>query len=71
VNKFVESGAVVAPGSPVVAVQNARDLEVDVAVPDDALARLSAGAPIAVRVDAVGGTPIVGQVSSPASAKCK
>src|SRR5450755_3469563 len=62
VNKFVEPGAVVAPGSPVVAVQNARDLEVDVAVPDDALAGLSAGTPIAVSVDAVGGAPIAGHV---------
>jgi HlyD family secretion protein len=62
VNKFVEPGAVVSPGSPVVAVQNARDLEVDVAVPDDALAGLSAGTPIAVRVDAVGGAPIAGHV---------
>ncbi len=62
VNKFVEVGAVVAPGTPVVAVQNARDLEVDVAVPDDALAGLSAGTPIAVRVDAVGGAPIAGRV---------
>jgi hypothetical protein len=31
-------------------------------VPDDALAGLSAGAPIAVQVDAVGGTPIAGHV---------
>ena len=62
VNKFVEVGAVVAPGTPIVAVQNARDLEVDVAVPDDALTGLSAGTPIAVRVDAVGGAPIAGHI---------
>lgn len=58
VNKFVEPGAVVGSGSPVVTVQNLNDLEVDVAVPDDTAATLLPGAPIEVRVDATGGTPI-------------
>jgi RND family efflux transporter MFP subunit len=58
VNKFVEPGAVVAPGSPVVTVQNSRDLEVDVAVPDDAAATLVPGAAIDVGVEAAGNSPI-------------
>ena len=58
VNKFVEPGAVVAPGSPVATVQNSRDLEVDVAVPDDMAATLVPGAAIEVGVEAAGRTPI-------------
>jgi multidrug resistance efflux pump len=58
VNKFVEPGAVVAPGSPVVTVQNSRDLEVDVAVPDDTAASLVPGAAIDVGIDAAGSTSI-------------
>jgi len=62
VNKFVEPGAVVAVGSPVVAIENAHDLEVDVAVPDDALAAVAPGMRIDVRVDAVGGAPISARI---------
>lgn len=62
VNKFVEPGAVVAPGSPVVAVQNSHDLEVDVALPDGTGAALAPGAAIDVRVDATGGTPIPARI---------
>jgi multidrug efflux pump subunit AcrA (membrane-fusion protein) len=58
VNKFIEPGAFVAPGSPVVTVQNSRHLEVDVAVPDDVAATLVPGAAIAVGVQAAGSTPI-------------
>ena len=59
---FVEPGAVVNPGSPIVAMQNSHDLEVDVAVPDDSLAALAPGTTIDVRVDAVGDAPIPARV---------
>lgn len=62
VNKFVEPGAVVVPGSPVVTVQNPRDLEVDVAVPDDVAAALAPGAAIGVVVDAAGSAPIPARI---------
>ncbi|GAC1543638.1 MAG: efflux RND transporter periplasmic adaptor subunit [Candidatus Velthaea sp.] len=62
VSKFVEPGAVVASGSPIVALQNSHDLEVDVAAPDDAVAGLDPGMAIEVRVDAAGGTPIPSRV---------
>jgi multidrug efflux pump subunit AcrA (membrane-fusion protein) len=62
VEKFVEAGAVVAPGSPVVALQDSHDLEVDVAVPDDALAGLVPGTPLAVRIDAAGGAPVPARI---------
>lgn len=62
VNKFVEPGAVVAPGSPVVTVQSARDLEVDVAVPDDVAATLAPGAAIDVRVEAAGNGSIPARI---------
>lgn len=61
-NTFVEPGAVVAAGSPVVTIQNSRDLEVDVAVPDDTLRALAPGTAIDVRVDAIGGAPIPARV---------
>ena len=62
VNKFVEPGAVVGPGSPIVTLQNARDLEVNVAVPDDAAAGLVPGTPIEVHVDAAGSAPIPARI---------
>jgi RND family efflux transporter MFP subunit len=49
---FVDPGAVVGAGSPVVAIEDAHALEVDVAVPDDRAAALAPGLPVAVRVDA-------------------
>ncbi len=61
-SKFVDPGAVVGPGSPVVALQNTRDLELDVAVPDDDLAGLVPGAPLAVRIDALGGKLVPARV---------
>jgi multidrug resistance efflux pump len=60
--KYVEPGAVVAPGSPVAAVQDDRSLEVDVAVPDEAIAAVVPGAPVDVRVDAAGSTVVHGRV---------
>jgi|GEM_PF-920647 len=62
VANFVETGAVVAPGSPIAALQDARDLEIDLAVPDDALAGLAPGRRLSVRVDAIGGAPLGGRV---------
>ncbi len=62
IKKFVEPGAVVAGGSPIVAIQNSHDLEVDVAVPDDMLGALAPGTAIDVRVDAIGGAPIPARV---------
>lgn len=62
VNKFIEPGGFVAPGSPVVTVQNARHLEVDVAVPDAIAASLVPGAAIDVAVEAAGSTPIPARI---------
>lgn len=52
--KFVQPGAVVGPGSPVVAIQNTSDLELDVALPEDDAASLIPGKALLVRVDALG-----------------
>ena len=62
ISKYVQPGAVVAQGSPIVAMQNSRDLEVDVAVPDDTVGALAPGTAIDVRVDAIGGAPIPARV---------
>lgn len=56
--KFVEPGAVVGPGSPVVSIQDTGDLELDVALPEDAAATLVPKTPLLVRVDALGDKPI-------------
>ena len=56
--KFVDPGAVVGPGSPIVAVQDPSELELDVAVPDDDLAGLAPGAAATVQVDAIGGKSV-------------
>ncbi|HVA38517.1 MAG TPA: efflux RND transporter periplasmic adaptor subunit [Candidatus Dormibacteraeota bacterium] len=61
-SKFVDPGAVVGPGSPVVALQNTHDLELDVAVPEDDVAGLAPGQGLSVRVDAVGGKGVPGHV---------
>ncbi len=60
--KFVDPGAVVGPGSPVVAVQDTHELELDVAVPDEDLGALVQGAPAIVRVDALGGASVPARV---------
>jgi multidrug resistance efflux pump len=60
--KFVEPGAVVGPGSPVVTVQNTHDLELDVAVPDQDVAGLVPGTPANVRVDAIGGKSVPARI---------
>lgn len=60
--KFVEPGAVVGPGSPVAAIQDASDLELDVALPEDDAAALAPGARLNVRVDALGGASIPARV---------
>lgn len=52
--KLVETGAVVGPGSPVAAIQDASDLELDVALPEDDAAALVPGTNLKVRVDALG-----------------
>jgi HlyD family secretion protein len=62
VNKFIEPGAFVALGSPVVTVQNARHLEVDVALPDAMAAAVVPGTAIDVEVEAAGGTPIPARI---------
>ncbi len=61
-SKFVDPGAVVGAGTPVVALQNTHDLELDVAVPDDDVAGLVPGAPLAVRIDAIGGKRVPARV---------
>lgn len=51
-DKFVQSGAVVGPGSPVVSIENTHDLELDVAVSNNDLLGLAVGQPVNVHVDA-------------------
>lgn len=60
--KFVEPGAVVGPGSPIAAIEDASDLELDVALPEDDAAALLPGAGLTVRVDALAGAHIPGTV---------
>jgi RND family efflux transporter MFP subunit len=60
--KFVDAGAVVSPGSPIVALQGTADLELDVPVPEELVRELSPGAPVAVRVDALGGLSVPGRI---------
>lgn len=60
--KFVEPGAVVGPGSPIVTVQNTSSLELDVALPEDNAAALIPGTSVAVRVDALRGKTVAGTV---------
>lgn len=62
VNKFVEPGAVVATGSPIVSLENSRDLEVDVAAPDEVAGALAPGSIVDVRVDAAGGRAMPSRV---------
>lgn len=56
--KFVEQGAVVGPGSPVVAIQDTSDLELDVALPEDDAAAIVPGSSLNVRVDALGNASV-------------
>lgn len=56
--KFVETGAVVGPGSPVAAIEDTSDLELDVALPEDDAAALVPGTRLLVNVDALGSTRI-------------
>lgn len=56
--KFIAPGAVVAPGSPIVALQGTRDLELDVAVPDQQAALLNPGKRVTVHVDALTNVPV-------------
>ena len=60
--RLVEPGAVVGAGGQIAVLQNERDLEVDVTVPDAVAAALAAGAPIAVRVDELGDTTLGGRI---------
>jgi RND family efflux transporter MFP subunit len=60
--KFVEPGAVVGPGSPIVTVQDVRDLELDTALAEDDAAALLPGMPLRVRVDALHGASVPARV---------
>lgn len=60
--KFVEPGAVVGPGSPIAVIEDASDLELDVALPEDEAAALVPGSRLAVRVDALRAARIPGTV---------
>lgn len=61
-DKFTDPGAVAGPGSPVVALQNTHELELDVAVPEDDVASLIPGQPLPVRIDALGGRTVLAHV---------
>lgn len=60
--KFVEQGAVVGPGSPIVTVQNVRDLELDTALAEDDAAGVVPGMPLRVRVDALHGASVPARI---------
>ena len=60
--KFVDPGAVVGAGSPIVTVENTNSLELDVALPEDNAAALVPGTPVAVHVDALGAKTVAGSV---------
>lgn len=60
--KFVDPGAVVGAGSPIVNVENTNSLELDVALPEDNAAALVPGTPVAVHVDALGAKTVAGSV---------
>lgn len=51
--KYVESGSVVAPATPIVAVQSDGALEIDLAVPQDAAGAIALGQFVTVRIDAL------------------
>lgn len=61
-SKFVQPGAVVGPGSPVAAIENTHDLELDVAVSNADLAGLTIGQSVAVHVDAAGASAYPGRI---------
>jgi RND family efflux transporter MFP subunit len=52
VKRFVQAGAVVGPGAPVVELEDPSDLTVDLAVPNGDVAALHAGTTIVVHIDA-------------------
>lgn len=60
--KFAEPGAVVGPGSPVAAIQDTSDLELDAALPEDDAAALVPGTALTVRVDALGNARVPASV---------
>ncbi len=61
-SRFVDTGAVVGPGSPIVALQGSSGLELDVAIPEDDAVAVRLGAPVRVRIDALGGKQTTGTV---------
>ena len=56
VARTVDVGSVVGPGAPVVTIENGSDLELNVALPNDAGARARPGDAVWVRVDSLGKT---------------
>lgn len=60
----VDPGAVVGAGSPIATVQDNAHLELDVSVPEDAVAAIHPGTPLVVNVDALGKQPLHGRIRS-------
>jgi RND family efflux transporter MFP subunit len=60
--RMLDVGAVVGPGTPVVALENDNALELDVALPNDAGAAVYPGEIVAVRVDALGSATLAGKI---------
>lgn len=58
---FADAGAVVNPGSPIVAMEDDRSLEAEVAVPESLAATMHPGAPVMLHVDALN-TDVAGRV---------
>jgi multidrug efflux pump subunit AcrA (membrane-fusion protein) len=60
--RMLDVGAVVGPGAPVVALEDDRSLELDVALPNDASASVHAGDVVPVHVDALGNAALRGRI---------
>ncbi|MDZ7339627.1 MAG: efflux RND transporter periplasmic adaptor subunit [candidate division KSB1 bacterium] len=63
VAKYVEQGELVAPGSPLLAIADMRDMWLKVYLPEPDLGKVSLGAKVVVRVDALPGEEFPGTVS--------
>lgn len=60
--RLVDVGAVVGAGSPIVTMEDGRNLEIDLAAPEDDTRSFEAGRSVTIRVDALGNRPIAGRI---------
>lgn len=62
VQKNVEPGDMAAPGQPLVAIEDANDLQVTATVPQDQIGQFSVGDSVNVRIDALSGKLFTGRI---------